>query len=286
MSVTKCIACQQPLEQTTSTHLHPSCEINPEILATELFQMISDEITNQPRSQQKRIGPSELGVPCDRRIAYRLSGIDAINDRGPAWKPYVGTAVHEQMANMMARAEVKRITANPDAGTRWHVEEKLTVGEIGGTSITGSCDLFDAANGAVWDWKFTTRNQIRENYRPQGPGQQYRVQAHLYGRGWERAAYEVRTVGVIFLTRDGELTDRHVWWEPYDRQIALDALDRANKIANALDALGPAFTLDTLPTADAHCRFCPWYRAGSSELVTGCPGQEQPQKSLEQLIGA
>lgn len=266
-----CTACKQPLTVASASRLHPTCEVDPDILVTELFQLIEADIVGQPRSQQKRIGPSELGVPCDRRIGYHLAGTAKVNDRGPAWKPYVGSAVHEVMANLMAKAEVARMESDEYA-ERFKVEERISVGEIAGTEITGSCDLFDAQHGAVWDWKFTTRNQIRENYRPHGPGEQYRVQAHLYGRGWQRAGYDVRSVGVIFFTRDGEFTDRHVWHEPYDEQVALAALARATSIQAALDALGPDFTLPTLATAEAHCRFCPWHRATSSHLPTACPG--------------
>lgn len=269
--MTACLACKEPMTVVSGSRVHPTCEIDPDILVTELFTMIEADIIGQPRSQQTRIGPSELGTPCDRRIGYHLGGVPKVNDRGPAWKPYVGTAVHEQMATIMAKAEIARM-AQDDYAERFKVEERVSVGHIGDTEITGSCDLFDVWNGAVWDWKFTTRNQIREHYRPHGPGEQYRTQGHLYGRGWQRAGFEVRTVGVIFFTRDGEFTDRHVWHEPYDEQVALDALARAESISTALDALGPDFTIPTLPTADAHCRFCPWHRASSSNLPTACPG--------------
>lgn len=272
--MTACTVCKEPLTPITGLRVHPSCDTNPDILVTELFQLIEADIIGQPRSQQRRIGPSELGTPCDRRIGYRLAGAEPVNDRGPAWKPYVGTAVHEVMATIMAKAEIAAWD-NDQHTERWKVEEKVSVGDIAGTEITGSCDLFDVHHGAVWDWKFTTRNQIREHYRPHGPGEQYRTQAHLYGRGWQRAGHDVRTVGVIFFTRDGEFTDRHVWHEPYDEQIAIDALERATSIQAALDALGPDFTIPTLPTADAHCRFCPWHRATSSHLPTACPGHPQ-----------
>ncbi|MGI9136402.1 MAG: hypothetical protein ACR2JS_04980 [Candidatus Nanopelagicales bacterium] len=272
----------------TGIRVHPTCDTNADVLVTELFQIIEQTIIGQPRSQQRRIGPSEIGVPCDRRIGYRLAGVDPVNDRGVAWKPYVGTSVHEQMADMMAKAEIARYS-DAAATERWKVEERVSVGEIGETEISGSCDLVDVQHGAVWDWKFTTRNQIREHYRPHGPGDQYRIQAHLYGRGFARQGYDVRTVGVIFFTRDGEFTDRHVWHEPYDEQIAVDALTRASGIQSALDALGPDFTLPTLETADSHCRFCPWFRAGTSQIAQACPGHPQETaapKSLAQLIGA
>lgn len=287
--MTTCTACKQPLTVASASRLHPTCDVSPDILATELFQLIEADIIGQPRSQQTRIGPSELGVPCDRRIGYHLAGVPKVNDRGPAWKPYVGTAVHEQMATLMAKAEVGRWDDEAVDSPRWMVEQRVTVGRIGAVEITGSCDLFDAHHGAVWDWKFTTRNQIREHYRPHGPGEQYRAQAHLYGRGFASQGYDVRTVGVVFFTRDGEFTDRYVWHEPYDEAIAVAALERATSIQSALEALGRDFTIPTLPTADAHCRFCPWHDPRASQIGRACPGhpQEAAQpRTLTQLIGA
>jgi len=284
-----CLICNEPLDAVSLVRVHPTCKTNPDVLATELFQMIESSITKQPRSLQKRIGPSEIGVPCDRRLGYGLAGIEKVNDRGVAWKPYVGTSLHEQMANIVATSELARFGIDLEATQRWKVEERVSVGEIGSQEITGSCDLFDVHNGAVWDWKFTTKNQIREKYRAHGPGDQYRVQAHLYGRGFARQGFDVRTVGVVFMTRDGEFTDRHVWSEPYDEQVAVDGLARASTIANALDALGPDFTLPTLETADAYCGFCPWFRSGTSLIEQACPGHPKKHtesKTLSQLIGA
>lgn len=283
-----CLICQEPLTAISRLRVHPGCETSADLLAMELFQLIEADIVGQPRSLQKRIGPSELGVPCDRRIGYQLAGVAKSNDRGASWKPYVGSAVHESMANLMAKFEVSQWD-NPSHSERFKVEEKVNVGEIAGTSITGSCDLFDVHHGAVWDWKFTNLKKIRETYRPHGPGDQYRIQAHLYGRGWARAGYEVRTVGVIFLTRDGEFTDRHVWHEPYDEQIAIAALERASSIASALDALGADFTIPTLPTADNYCTYCPWFRDRAPQIAQACPGHPKEtaqQKTLTQLLGA
>ena len=48
--------------------------MTPDVLASELLAIVHDAIVGQPRSRQKRIGPSELGNPCDRRIGYRLAG--------------------------------------------------------------------------------------------------------------------------------------------------------------------------------------------------------------------
>lgn len=280
-----CLACREPMTPVTGIALHPTCDVDPDIAVSELFDIVHKDIVGQPRSLQKRIGPSEMGVPCDRRIGYRLAGVEPTNDRGVAWKPYVGTALHEQVGTAVARHEIQRfcVVDNDAVRTRWHVEERVSVGTVNGVDITGQCDLFDEHTGAVWDWKFVTRNKIRETYRPHGPGEQYKVQCHLYGRGFARAGFDVRSVGVIFLTRDGEFADRHVWHEPYDEQVALAALERANGIAASIDALGPDFTLANLSSADAYCNFCPWKQAGATDLGRGCPGHELPEPAAQPL---
>lgn len=273
-----CLACKEPLDRAyvegTKSQLHPTCEPNPDLVLTDIFGIISDALTNDPRSKQTRIGPSEMGNPCDRRIGYHLAGITKANKRGNqvAWKPAIGTAVHSMFADIFSRDELARFNADTNADPRWYVEDRLNVGSINDTDIDGSCDLFDAWTGGVIDWKFTTRNMIREKYRPHGPGDQYRTQAHLYGRGWQRRGFTPRWVAIVFMTRDGEFTDRHVWHENYDEQIALNALDRVASIGNALQALGPDFVIPTLPATEAHCNYCPWFASSSSNLAKSCPG--------------
>lgn len=281
-----CMACTEVIDPVGGCLVHPTCELDPNIVTDELFDLISESMTNQPRSLQRRIGPSEIGVECDRRIAYRLAGTEAVNDRGPAWKPYVGTSLHEQFANTIAKEEINRFNNDVEI-PRWRVEERVTVGNIGNTAITGSCDLFDQHTGLVLDWKFTTKNMIRTKYKPHGPGEQYRVQAHLYGRGFVNAGHIVRNVAIVFMTRDGEFTDRYVWTEPYDEQVALDALARATSIQNSLEALGSEFTIEAMPTSASSCQWCPFYAKGSTDLTEACPGhavEEKPLPTLEEML--
>lgn len=260
-----------------------------DVLATEIFGILQQAISRQPRSLQSRIGPSEIGTPCDRRIGHKLAGTQPVNRVDDiAWKAFIGTAVHSTLADIMARAELDRFhDADPDTPPRWHVEEKVSPGlTLNGTDIDGSCDLFDAHHGAVWDWKITTRNKIREEYKPHGVGDQYRIQAHAYGRGWARQGHDVNTVGVIFLTRDGEFNDRHVWAEPYDERIVTSAITRVQGIQSAIDGLGADTALPLLQTGPAYCRFCPYYSARAATART-CAGHEMQDKpTLTELIGA
>lgn len=238
----------------------------------DLVDVLSRHIIGQPRSQQTRIGPSEIGVPCERRIGYKLAGVPEVNDRGVAWKPWVGTALHSETAMAFEIDALNRYQ-----GGRWLLEQKVTAGLVNGTDLDGSCDLYDAHRFAVVDWKFTTRNKLKD-YRAHGPGSQYRDQAHTYGLGWANRGHRVDTVAVFFFTRDGEFTDRYFWSEPFDEQVAIDAMARATRIGALVDALGPDMALPLLPTAGAqYCTYCPAYLPGSTDLAVGCPGDAATQ---------
>lgn len=283
---TLCPSCEQPILPVITRQgqaIHPSCppvDRSPDLVASELFAIVADGITNTPRSQQTAIGPSEAGSPCHRRIGYKLAGTPAVNESGVAWKPAVGTAVHSMFADILAGAEARR--AGTDAyAQRWHVEERVDAGQYGpdGVTLDGNCDVFDAWCGISFDWKFTSRNMIRSKYRPHGPGDQYRIQAHLYGYGWARKGHPVAHVAVIFMTRDGEFTDRYVWSEPYDEQVAEAALMRLSETAHLLRDLGPEVTLPMLPIAESFCGNCPWHRPGSTDPTKACAGVESKSRT-------
>jgi hypothetical protein len=124
--------------------------------------------------------------------------------------------------------------------------------------------------------------------RKRYPGDQYRAQAHIYGRGWARKGLPVNRVMIFFLPRDGELDDHYVWSEPYDEQVALDAFERVAGIDLAVQALGTG-ALELLSTHPHYCNNCPFYMRDSKDLSVGCPGDTghaagKPQPSSAELI--
>lgn len=239
---------------------------DPQLVAGELLRTISAAILSAPRNQQRTPGPSELGNPCDRALFYKLAGVEPANIREtevPNLKAQFGSAMHSWLDDTFG-------LDNTPGQTRWLRETRVNVGQIGGKDITGSCDLYDRRTCTVIDWKTTTRKKI-QTYRKGGPGELYRQQAHLYGRGWTRRGLPVDTVMVVFLPRDGDLSDAFVWWEPYDEQVALATLARAEALHTAAAALGAAGA-QLMRTVDHYCNFCPFYRAGSTNLTEACPG--------------
>lgn len=241
----------------------------PHVGAEEIICAIRAEIDGHERSAQVAIGPSEIGHPCDRWILHKLNGRRAPRTNIP-WKATVGTALHTWLEGVIQRenarldqiktGDVPYILGGPATRLimpRYLTETKVMVGTIGGREITGHCDLFDTETYAVWDWKTTAKTKMTE-YRRHGPSPQYRIQAHTYGRGWQLLGWPVTSVGNIYLMRDGELRDTHVWYEPYDETVATAALARCDALAEQLSLFGLdlALTLHPQLCEDDYCGWC------------------------------
>lgn len=282
MTMTVAFPAPSPVET-----LHPNDLMrggDPAMLGAELLGIIDSAIREAPRSRQASIGPSEIGCPCARRIGYKLGGVEKINPGPTPWLPAIGTAVHAWLEDVFAAASI--IGQTQGLPGRWLTEQRVRVGHVNGRGdIDGSCDLYDRVTATVVDWKIVGSKPLKD-YRTNGPGAQYRTQAHLYGRGWKARGVPVDTVAVMFLPRTDELTKTYYWHEPYNEQIAVDALQRVDGIATAIDAVGLQ-ALPLLPTADAYCHRCPWYRTGSTDLAGGCPGdpgRAQPGNPFTGLV--
>lgn len=250
---------------------------NTTTLADELLGIIRDAIRQHPRSQQTRIGPSEIGHPCDRWISHKLAGTPEVNDRGAPWLPTVGTAVHAWLEDLFSALTIDDITAGRQP--RWLLERRVTIGRVAGVDIDGQCDLFEILTGTSVDWKTCGKTRL-DKYRRHGPDPDYRVQGHCYGRGWQLAGYAVHTVAICFLPRNAEL-DQTVWWsEPYDEQVAIRALARAEAIGMAAKALGPAVH-SVMSTVDHNCGDCPYMQLNATDLTRACPGDPARPKRTD-----
>lgn len=235
---------------TTTTAPHPldvACAAqytgaDPATVHADLLAIIEAAITNQPRSLQTTIGPSEIGNPCDRCLAHKLAGTPEAPEIG--WLPFIGTCVHEQLEDIFLRHENTRASLGMPG--RFLAENRVTVGQIG-QPITGSTDLFDTHTGTVIDWKIVGTTTLK-TVRAHGAKPQYVKQAHLYGKGWEDAGYTVKSVLVVFLPRnDISLRRGQRWQEPYNRAVAEAALEHANNLHNAITAFGLPHVLASLP---------------------------------------
>ena len=238
-----------------------------DVLRNELIDMIVARHMATPRHLQVELGPSEIGHPCTRHLAYALTNPEPVPRCNPQWDPLpsiIGVATHTwlQSAAELANTELGR--------DRWLAETKVYPADW----LHGSCDLFDIDSGTVIDWKLPGVNQfsiLRAHMSPV-----YKVQAHLYGRGFQRMGYEVKTVAIMLLPRGGMLSSAKLWSEPYDEQLALDAMARRQLIAEQLkvfDVHAHPERFEWFRKDGYQCVFCPWF----SPRPTGplqCPGDD------------
>lgn len=241
----------------------------PQTTRDDLLWIIKDAIANHPRSLQKVIGPSEIGTPCTRKLGHKLAGTPE-REHGTPWRPTVGTAVHQWLHDVVDAYEATR--AAQGLPRRFHTEQSVEPGDIDGTPVRGSCDLFDAVTGGVVDYKIPGPTSLKKARG--GPSETYRIQAHLYGLGWQRRGHDVKFVAISYLPSAGELHQAVFWSEPFDAATAEAALTRASGIAKAGRLAGWDAVLPQLATDDDYCQNCPFFDAGTTDLVTGCAGHE------------
>lgn len=205
--------------------------LDPEQTIPDLQAVLEDAILNHERSLQTTIGPSSLGSGCDRCLITELAGLKPAEERAP-WLPTIGTAVHDWAEYAILRHLM--VTGSD----RYICEGRVLVGAVDGVEIWGNSDLFDTWTGTVVDYKVTGTTTLRESRR-HGPKTTYQRQAHLYGKGWQDKGFQVRSVAIWFLPRNGFTIDAgHLWQQPYDRADAEATLARADMLAAAVRAFG------------------------------------------------
>lgn len=124
---------------------------DPDLLLAEITSIIARHIADHPRSQQTRLGPSEIGDPCARRLAYKLTGTPKTRELSTPWRPTVGTAVHAWLEEAFATYNQTAKYGFPF--TRWLLETSIDAGPMAGDRLTGHSDMYDRVTCTAIDWK-------------------------------------------------------------------------------------------------------------------------------------
>jgi hypothetical protein len=232
-----------------------------------------------PRNLQRHLGPSELGHVCDRQLVGKMAGVDFGHGGGnmlhDPWPSIVGTALHAFMEQAFTWDSEHGL--NPG---RWLTERRVTPDPGAAEPHPGTADLYDAAHGAVVDWKMQSE-AIRYRLRKDGPPYHYYIQMLLYGLGYMHLGFPVSRVVLVSWPRTKSSMDDVYAWE---RQIT--ASDIA-EVAAVLDktvireqlagyvAQGAMSFWDIPPTPSVDdCTYCPFYNpaALADGTARGCPG--------------
>lgn len=237
-----------------------------EALAAELRDVVRRASDGSARSQQRHLGPSEIGHPCDRQVAGKLAGFPSTNHVSDPWPSVVGTAVHAWMADAFT-------ADNP----RWLAENRVTPHP----EHPGTADLLDLQDGTLVDHKVlgkTTYGKLRKD----GPSRTYFVQTLLYRRGFILALdIPIPRVAIAAWPRTtSNLSDLYVWGHdvtPEDDALVDHVLNvelpRRKAYAQTLLEGAPLSSVPASPSA-SDCYFCPFWRpqAAHNPNAPGCPG--------------
>jgi len=231
-------------------------------LADRIKSVVSNRSANAPRSQQKRIGLSEVGEVCIRKTSYKLLDWEKTNPSTDPWASISGTAIHSWLADAFEQL--------PD---QYLVEHPVKVTD----ELRGTADLFDIGKKMVIDHKCVGATSMKSR-KKDGMTHTQRVQINLYALGFEREGYEVEKVALAFYPLGGRLDGLHTIVEPYNRQLALDAIQRLEDtqvLLWQLDPEGNPKNWDLIPkTPTRACSYCPWFLPFSKDGSKGCSGEE------------
>jgi hypothetical protein len=106
---------------------------------------------------QLHLGPSELGVACDRQVAGKMAGLPATNHVVDPWPSIRGTALHAWAADAFTADNVRH------GLLRWVAEQRVTPHP----DHPGTADLYDAVEQAVVDHKFLGETSMAKIRRPE-----------------------------------------------------------------------------------------------------------------------
>lgn len=181
------------------------------------------------RDRQRSIGPSQIGDPCLRHLAYALVSETDVPQK--YWLgAVIGTAIHALLEERVGDREGAI------------VEEKVYIGELEGYgTINGSADLVLEDEKLLIDWKTTSRPKIKklkdfvygvkDDDASRYTMQKYLAQTQLYAWGLNRSGIEVDKIAICFINRDGTCeTDVWTYDLAYDEAFAVAIWDRLGTV--------------------------------------------------------
>lgn len=236
-------------------------------LADRIKAIVSTHSANAPRSQQKRIGLSEVGEVCARKTAYKLLDWQKTNPLTDPWASISGTAIHAWLADAFGQYPGQYL-----------VEHFVKADE----ERSGTADLFDIERKMVIDHKCVGATGMKSR-KKDGMTHQQRVQINLYGMGIENefGIGSVEKVALAFYPLGGRLDGLHTIVEPYNRQVAVDAIKRLEDTQVLIWQLDPEENpqaWDLIPkTPTKACTYCPWFLPMSNDGSKGCSGEENAE---------
>ena len=221
-----------------------------------LLSVLHAKDASRDRSTQTQVGPSEIGG-CRRKVWYRLNSQPHTNDNQSKLAAIMGTAIHAAIEDAIQHLDPE--------GKDYLVESEVAHGDM-----KAHVDLFIPSTGAVIDWKTSKVKNL--SYFP---STQQRWQVQLYGYLLSKNGYEVKTVNLVAIARDGDEKNVKVHTEDYSEEVALTAMAWLEEVK----------AMTTLPEPEKDANFCKNYCQYYDESgVMGCTGLKKERIVLSEVV--
>jgi len=221
-----------------------------------LLSVLHAKDASRDRSTQTQVGPSEIGG-CRRKVWYRLNSQPHTNENQSKLAAIMGTAIHAAIEDAIQHLDPE--------GKDYLVESEVAYGDM-----KAHVDLFIPSTGAVIDWKTSKVKNL--SYFP---STQQRWQVQLYGYLLSKNGYDVKTVNLVAIARDGDEKNVKVHTEDYSEEVALTAMSWLEEVK--------AMTELPEPEKDANfCKnYCQYYDATEQ---MGCGGLKKERIVLSDVV--
>ncbi len=207
----------------------------------------------RPRSRQVAIGVSSLG-DCRRKVWHMSKG-DAKTNQTLALPAIMGTAIHKSIEEAILFAYEDR-----DQSHMPLLEHRVEIEGLPPATI----DFYDPLYGEVVDWKTITLKNVDWFV-----SQQKRWQVQVYGYLLKQAGNHVQTVSLVGIPRDGTENDIIVHSEPYDEDVALQALKWLEDVVSRETAPDPE--RDATSFCQKYCSYYGKLCQGIGKDLSGSP---------------
>lgn len=249
----------------------------------DLRRVLEQHAAHNPRGLQTFLGPSELGVRCDRQVAGKMANLPSTNHVADPWPSYRGTALHAH-AEKAFQLDNELLAQVGQARARWETERRV----YPWPGHSGSADLYDHWWYSVDDHKFLGPTSMAKVQRPEGPPIHYQIQLLLYALGYRNEGYRVdRVVLIAWPAAAARLDGMYVWEHQLtasDDDLLAEVFERTRYRKQwAVAILAGDAHLMQVPSApdDDDCYFCPFYRPQSAQDGgPGCPGTKGHRDEL------
>ena len=177
-----------------------------------LTTALNDADSQRERSVQVELGASSVGG-CRAQAWHILNQTPKTNHNTEKLSAIMGTAMHT--------AIYEALKAHDVFGDDYILEEGFS-----DEHFKGHCDFYSRKAETVYDWKTVTLEKLAKGGLPTP---QQKMQVNIYASLIAKQ-YPVKRVGLVFIPRDGKMSDIVAWEDDYNPALVETARNWVSEV--------------------------------------------------------